>query len=47
MKQNIARADDRQAQLKDLENHRAELEKQLEELQDEGRKAGAPAAWFR
>jgi chromosome segregation ATPase len=47
MKQDIARADDRQAQLKDLENHRAELEKQLEELPDEGRKAGAPAAWFR
>jgi hypothetical protein len=47
MKQNIARADDRQAQLKGLESRRAELGMQLEELQDEGRKAGVPTAWFR
>jgi len=47
MKDNIAYINDRNAQLKQLEAHKAELEKQFEELQDEGRKAGAPASWFR
>ncbi len=47
MKDNIAYINDRNGQLKDLEKRKASLEKQLEELQDEGRKAGAPASWFR
>src|SRR6266436_267506 len=42
MKDNIAYINDRNAQLKQLETHKADLEKQFEELQDEGRKAGAP-----
>jgi hypothetical protein len=47
MKNNIAYIHDRNAQLKQLEAHRAELEQQFEELQDEGRKAGVPSSWFR
>ena len=47
MKNNVAYINDRNAQLKQLEAHKADLEKQFEDLQDEGRKAGAPAAWFR
>lgn len=47
MKDNIAYINDRNAQLKQLEAHKADLEKQFEELQDEGRKAGVPPSWFR
>jgi cell division protein FtsB len=47
MKNNIAYINDRNAQLKQLEARKADLEKQFEELQDEGRKAGAPSSWFR
>jgi hypothetical protein len=47
MKDNIAYINDRNGQLKNLEKGKADLEKQLDELQDEGRKAGAPASWFR
>jgi hypothetical protein len=47
MKDNIAYINDRNGQLKNLEKRKADLEKQLDELQDEGRKAGAPASWFR
>ena len=47
MKDNIAYINDRNGQLKNLEKRKADLQKQLDELQDEGRKAGAPASWFR
>jgi hypothetical protein len=47
MKDNIAYINDRNAQLKQLEGHKADLQKQFEELQDEGRKAGVPSSWFR
>ena len=47
MKDNIAYINDRNGQLKDLEKRKVDLQKQLDELQDEGRKAGAPASWFR
>jgi hypothetical protein len=47
MKDNIAYINDRNGQLKDLEKRKAGLEKQLDDLQDEGRKAGASPAWFR
>jgi hypothetical protein len=47
MKNNIAYINDRNAQLKQLEARRADLVKQFEELQDEGRKAGVPSSWFR
>jgi hypothetical protein len=44
---NVAYINDRNGQLKDLEKHKADLQKQLDDLADEGRKAGAPASWFR
>jgi hypothetical protein len=47
MKDNIAYINDRNGQLKDLENRKLSLQKQLDDLADEGRKAGAPASWFR
>jgi hypothetical protein len=47
MKDNIAYINDRNGQLKELEKRKAGLEKHLDELQDEGRKAGASPAWFR
>jgi len=46
-KDNIAYINDREGQLKNLEKRKADLEKQLDDLQDEGRKAGASPAWFR
>jgi hypothetical protein len=47
MKQNVAYIRDRNGQLQILEKRKADLEKKLDELQDEGRKAGASPAWFR
>ena len=47
MKDNVAYINDRNGQMQELEKHRAELQRQLEELQDQGRKAGAPPSWFR
>ena len=44
---NIAYINDREGQLKQLEKHKAGLQKQLDDLADEGRKAGASPAWFR
>ena len=38
---------DRNAELKDLEDRKASLENQLDQLADEGRKAGADSGWFR
>jgi len=45
--QNIAYINDRNGQLKQLEQHKVALQKTLDDLADEGRKAGAPASWFR
>ena len=45
--QNIAYINDRNGQLKQLEQHKLDLQKQLDDLAEEGRKAGAPASWFR
>jgi hypothetical protein len=47
MKDNIAYVRDRNGQLQGLEKRKADLEKKLDELQEEGRKAGASPAWFR
>ncbi len=47
MKDNIAYINDRNGQLKELEKHKADLEKKLDQLAEEGRKAGAEPAWFR
>jgi len=38
---------DRQSQLRRLEKQRSDLDKQMDQLQEEGRKAGAQPAWFR
>ena len=47
MKDNIAYINDRNGQLKTLEGRKAGLLQQLDELQEEGRKAGASPSWFR
>jgi len=38
---------DRGSQLKDLERKKAVLQNQMDQLQEEGRKAGAQPGWFR
>lgn len=38
---------DRNADVKQLEERKANLQKQLDDLADEGRKAGADSSWFR
>ena len=47
LKSNVAYINDRNGQLKALEDRKLQLQKQLDDLAEEGRKAGAPAAWFR
>lgn len=47
MKDGIAYIHDKNAQLDALQKHKADLEKKLDQLQEEGRKAGAEPAWFR
>ena len=47
MKDNIAYIRDRNGQLQTLQKRKADLEKKLDDLQEEGRKAGASPAWFR
>lgn len=47
LKQNVIYVDDRNARLKQLEQRRQDLDKQMDLLQEEGRKAGADSAWFR
>jgi hypothetical protein len=47
MKKNIAYIEDRNGQVKDLEKRKADLEKKLDQLEEQGRKAGAEPAWFR
>src|SRR6266849_924460 len=47
MKKNVAYVEDRNGQVKDLEKRKADLEKKLDQLEEQGRKAGAEPAWFR
>jgi chromosome segregation ATPase len=47
MKDNIAYIRDRNGQLQTLQKRKADLEKKLDDLQEEGRKAEASPAWFR
>jgi hypothetical protein len=47
MKNRVAYLEDRNGQVKELERKGADLEKKVDQLQEEGRKAGAPPAWFR
>ena len=44
---NIAYIEDRNGQIQTLQKRKADLQKQLEDLEEEGRKAGAQPAWFR
>ena len=44
---NVAYIEDRNGQIQSLEKRKANLQKQLEDLEEEGRKAGAQPAWFR
>lgn len=44
---NVIYVDDRQSQLMRLQKQRADLDKQMDQLQEEGRKAGAQPSWFR
>jgi hypothetical protein len=47
MKNNVTYIKDRNGQVKELERKKADLEKKMDQLQEEGRKAGAEPAWFR
>ena len=47
VRQNIIYVEDRNAQIKQLEEQKAKLQNQLESLEEEGRKAGADSGWFR
>ena len=47
LKQNVIYIEDRNGQLKNLEKKKQELQTQLDELEEVGRKAGALPAWFR
>jgi hypothetical protein len=46
-RQSIIYIEDRNAQIKQLEEQKARLQSQLETLEEEGRKAGADSGWFR
>jgi len=47
MKDSVAYIEDRNGQVRELEKRKADLEKKLDQLEEAGRKAGAPPAWFR
>jgi hypothetical protein len=47
LKQDIIYIDNRNARVQQLEKRKANLQAQLDALQEEGRKAGASPAWFR
>ena len=47
LKQDIIYINDRNARLQKLEKQKEKLEKDLDQLQDEGRRAGASPEWFR
>src|SRR5262249_30242600 len=47
LKDNIIYIDNRNAKVQQLEKRKSDLEKKLDQLQEEGRKAGAEPAWFR
>jgi hypothetical protein len=47
LQKNVIYIEDRAGQVKNLEKQKEELQKQMDSLQEEGRKAGAPPAWFR
>lgn len=47
MKNNVAYIEDRNGQVTELGKRKTDLEKKLDQLAEEGRKAGAEPAWFR
>jgi hypothetical protein len=47
LQKNIIYIDNRNTKLQQMEKRKADLEKKLDQLQEEGRKAGAAPAWFR
>jgi hypothetical protein len=47
VRQNIIYIEDRNAQIKQLEEQKSKLQSQLDSLEEEGRKAGADSGWFR
>jgi hypothetical protein len=47
LKDNIIYIDNRSSKLQQLEKRKADLEKRMNQLQEEGRKAGAEPSWFR
>lgn len=47
LSQGVIIVHDRNAELKDLEDHKQSLENQLDQLADQGRAAGADPGWFR
>jgi len=47
LSQNVIYFEDRNTKLKKLEAKKAELQKQMDDLEDEARKAGVPSGWLR
>ncbi|MFZ3216098.1 MAG: hypothetical protein WA192_08575 [Candidatus Acidiferrales bacterium] len=47
LQQGVIFVEDRNAEIKQVEEQKAGLQAQLDSLEDEGRKAGADAGWFR
>jgi len=47
LNQNVIFFEDRNTKLKKLEEKKAELQKQMDDLEDEARKAGVPSGWLR
>lgn len=47
MKDGVSYVHDRNGQIEGLEKKKADLKKQLDDLEEEGRKAGAQPSWFR
>ena len=45
--ENVIYVEDRNSNLKDLQKKKEGLQKQMDALQEAGRKAGAPPSWFR
>ena len=47
LKDNVIYVDDKNARLQKLQKQRADLDQKLDDLQEEGRKAGIPSSWVR
>lgn len=47
LKDNVVYIDSRGGKLQQLEKRKADLQKKMDDLQEEGRKAGAESSWFR